>query len=158
VLVESDGRRQWRIELDVRDARCRRANSYGGPFVKVVNAGCPRLGRASLSVEGGGEPGRETAGARRAVRLLYAVRLAAGPVFVVRAVLSKIERGPPGGGCSQLDRRCSRALAGLSPPSSTDVAWIVGAGGGQSARASAQQKPASSRATATATIVERFPR
>jgi len=60
----------------------------------------PATGAGIVSVEGGGEPGRELLGARRAVRLLYAVRLAAGPGFVVRAVLSKIERDPQLAGCS----------------------------------------------------------
>ena len=71
----------------------------------------PARWRASLSA--GGAAG--LAGARRAVRLLYAgarvATVSAGPVFVVRARLSKIERGA-GWGCSCLDRGCSRAGPG----------------------------------------------
>src|SRR3974390_136667 len=118
----------------------------------------PATGAGIVVGRGGRRAWPEQLGARRAVRLLYAVRLAAGPVFVVRAVLSKIGRDQRPGGCWLLTVRSlmlSR-VGGFSPSSSTDVALIGVAG--QSACASAQQNPASSRATATAKIVERLPR
>ncbi|MEA2233445.1 MAG: hypothetical protein QOD83_3261, partial [Solirubrobacteraceae bacterium] len=66
--------------------------------------------------------------------------------------LSKIERGPRAAQCLIAD---ALARGGQVPAaSSTDVVHR----GVQSAVASAQQKPASSRATATATIVRRLPR
>ena len=80
--------------------------------------------------------------------------VSAGPVFVVRALLSKIERGQPEGGLLMLrSRMLSRGTRGLPPLQPT---WCIGQR--QSAFASAQQKPVSSRATATATIVRRLPR
>jgi hypothetical protein len=81
----------------------------------------------------------------------------AGPVSVVRARLSKIERGPEGLLIVR-SRMLSRAGGQMVPAaSSTDVALLVRSSG-QSALASAQQNPVSSRATATATIVRRLPR
>jgi hypothetical protein len=79
--------------------------------------------------------------------------VSARPVFVVRARLSKIERGPVGGLLMLRSRMLSRGDQGPAA-SSADVVRCQG----QSALASAQQKPASSRATATATIVRRLPR
>ena len=80
--------------------------------------------------------------------------VSAGPVFVVRALLSKIERDQPGGGLLMLrSRMLSRGTRRLPPLQPT---WCMGRG--QAAFASAQQKPVSSRATATATMVRRLPR
>jgi hypothetical protein len=50
--------------------------------------------------------------------------VSAGPVFVVRALLSKIERGQPGAGCSCLDRGCSRAGPGACRLFSRRGAWV----------------------------------
>ena len=118
-----------------------------------LSTGCPRLGRASCRLKG-----RQVWLVRDARSDSYArvhglATVSARPVFVVRARLSKIERGPCGA-CSCLDRGCSRACGQLVLPPLQPTGCIDG----QSAFASAQQKPLSSRATATATIVRRFPR
>jgi hypothetical protein len=49
--------------------------------------------------------------------------LAAGPDFVVRAVLSKIERDPGTGGLLIVRPPMLSRVGGFSPPSLTDVAW-----------------------------------